>query len=136
MNKTLLVFCALVVTYIFVIDVEVFGDKPIRTELANLAVQANWSPLAIKTMAPNTPVYINHKANFTEIPDFLQGLQYTLRLRKKIVTLSFRVKTSGQVYLCLFGNTTPKHIGQHREWKKCGKMRGPRFLIPHFPGKQ
>ena len=129
MNKTLLVFCALVVIYIFVIDVEVFGNQPTRAELATLAVQANWSPLTIKTMAENAPVYIDHKANFTGIPDFLQGLQYTLRLRKKIVTLSFRVKTSGQVYLCLFGNTTPKHIGQHREWKKCGKMRGPRFLM-------
>lgn len=126
MNK-ILVFCALVVIYTPVINVKASGDKPIRTELATLTIQANWPPLMVKTMVEKAPVYIDRKANFTQIPDFLQGLQYTLHNRKKSVTLACQVKTSGRIYLCLFGNTTPKHIGQNRNWRKCGIIQQSRF---------
>jgi sialidase-1 len=95
--------------------------------VAALGIQSN-RRLAVKTMRKKARAYINRKRlHFAEIPEFLQGLQYTLHVYKKIVILSCRVKTSGQVYMCLFGNKAPKRICPEYEWKQCGTMRGPRF---------
>ena len=104
----------------------VVAVEPNQVNVATLGIQARW-PVAIKTMGEKARVYINHKDNFTQIPEFLQGLQYTLHHRKRIINISCRVKASGRIYLCLFGDKTPESIGQHRDWKKCGTMPGPSF---------
>lgn len=101
-------------------------EKPTDDKLATLAIQTNW-PIAVKTIDEKARVYINRRSKFSQIPDFLQGLQYTLQHRKKITVFSCRVKNSGSIYLCLFGDKTPKRIVQNRDWKKCGTMRGPSF---------
>jgi len=101
-------------------------QKEAETELATLGVQARW-PVAVKTMGEKARVYIDRKANFTQIPKFLQDLRYTLHHRKRIINISCRAKTPGRIYLCLFGDKTPESMGQNRDWKKCGTMRGPSF---------
>ncbi len=101
-------------------------QKETETELATLGVQANW-PFAVKTMGEKARVYINRGAEFSQIPEFLQGLQYTLHHRKRMITISCRVKTSGRIYLSLFADKTPKSIGLCRNWEKCSTMRGPSF---------
>jgi len=95
-------------------------------QAATLGVQARW-PVAVKAMSEKARVYINRKDNFTQIPEFLQGLQYTLHHRTRIINFSCRVKTPGRIYLCLFGDKTPKSIGLHGNWGKCRTMRGPSF---------
>ena len=101
-------------------------QKELEKDLASFGVQANW-PFAVKTMGEKARVYINRGAEFSQIPEFLQGLQYTLHHRNRIINFSCHVKSSGRIYLYLFGDKTPKSIGQHRDWKKCGTIRGPSF---------
>jgi sialidase-1 len=94
---------------------------------ATLGIQAN-RRLAVETVGEKARAYINRKRKqFTQIPKFLQGLQYTLHGYKRIVIISCRVKTAGRIYLCLFGDKAPKKICPKCDWSQCGAMRGPRF---------
>ena len=123
MKRVLLVLFVLLIGVAPGIWAQVLAIQP---ELATIGIQANW-PITIKTMEKKARVYINRGANFTEIPKFLQDLRYTLHHRERMITVSCRVKTSGLIYLCLFADKTPKSIGLHQNWEKCGTMQGPSF---------
>jgi len=102
------------------------ADEPNQVNVATLGIQARW-PVAVRTMRKKARVYTNRKDNYTKIPEFLQGLRYTLHHRRRIINISCRVKTSGRIYLCLFGDKTPNSIGLYGDWKKSGTMLGPSF---------
>jgi sialidase-1 len=94
---------------------------------ATLGVQAN-RRIGVRTFGKKSRAYINRKRlRFTGVPEFLQGLQYTVQVYKKIVILSCRVETSGRIYLCVFGDKSPERIERRCAWKRCGPMRGPKF---------
>ncbi len=125
MKTTFIVLATIFVSIVLLIDTKALGDESIKTDLATLGIQASGHH-AVRTMAENARVFINRKSTFTQVPKFLQGLQYSVRrFIKKTVSVSCRVKTSGLMYLCLFNDITPKDIGQRNQWEKCGTMTGP-----------
>jgi sialidase-1 len=93
---------------------------------ATLGIQASW-PVGVRTMRNGAHVFARRKDKYTGVPEFLKGLHYTLHKRKRVVTISCRVKTSGRIYVSVFGDNRPKCGGPQHEWKKCGQMRGARF---------
>ncbi|MHC4476868.1 MAG: exo-alpha-sialidase [Planctomycetota bacterium] len=98
-----------------------------RRAAATVGVQAN-RRIGVRTMGQKARAYLNRKRlHFTQVPEFLHGLQYTVQVYKKIVILSCRVESSGRIYLCVFGDKSPERIERRCEWKRRGTMRGPKF---------
>ncbi|MHC4198702.1 MAG: HzsA-related protein [Planctomycetota bacterium] len=80
------------------------------------------APLQIEKLDDGSLVNSNRKYRLPSIPEPLKGLAYTQHEHDNPATVTVSVKSGGDLYLCLSGNT-PASLGLEGRWEPAGETQ-------------